>query len=141
MGRSSSRLIAIAAIFLATAAAQVSSPLIGTWHGITEPKFPQTVLIFSPYGYYSQIAIPPGRAKPKNDFDHRTREELMKQFGGVRAFYGAWKILGNKLVRTIIASEDPALEGRETTIDFRIDGDTLVLTGQNGHESRFRRMK
>jgi len=117
------------------------NPLVGTWHIITEPKYPQGLLIFSPDGFYAQVTIAPGRSKLKNDFDHRTREELMKQFGGLRASYGSWKTDATKLLRTCTASEDPAREGTETTADFRIEGDTLILNPNGQHPSRFRRMK
>ena len=118
------------------------NPLVGAWHNITDPKFPQTLLIFSADGYYAQIAIPPGRGKPKNDFDRRTREELMKQFGGVRASYGSWKAEGTTLIRLRMASEDPGIEGTQTAAEFRFEGDILILRGQNGQsEGRFRRMK
>ena len=119
-----------------------SNPLVGAWHNITDPKFPQALLILSADGYWAQVAIPPGRKAPKNDFDHRTREELMKQFGGFRASYGTWKAEGTKLIRLRMASEDPAKEGTQTVADFRFEGDMLILKGQNGqNEGRFRRMK
>jgi hypothetical protein len=100
------------------------------------------VLVIGADGYYSQITIPPGRSKPKNDWDHRTREELMKQFGGLRASYGTWKVAGNRLTRTRTASEDPGTEGTETVVEFRFEGDELVLKSQDTQrEARFRRMK
>jgi hypothetical protein len=108
---------------------------------MTDPKFPQALLIFSADGYYTQVAVPPGRTKPKNEFDHRTREELMKQFGGFRAMYGTWKTDGNKLIRVRTASEDPGNEGTQMVADFRIEGETLILSNQNGRNERFRRMK
>jgi hypothetical protein len=119
------------------------NPLVGAWHNITsDPKFPQALLIFSADGYYAEVAVPPGRSMPKNDFDRRTREELMKQFGGVRASYGTWKAEGNKLIRLRLASEDPGIEGTQTVNDFRFEADILILTRQNGQSGgRFRRMK
>jgi hypothetical protein len=120
----------------------VANPLVGAWHNITDPKFPQALLIFSADGYYAQVAIPPGRSKPKNDFDHRTREELMKQFGGFRASYGTWKADGTKLIRLRTASEEPGTEGTQSVDEFRFEGDILILTGQNAQSrGRFRRMK
>jgi hypothetical protein len=95
-----------------------TNSLVGTWHDVASPPIPQTVLMIGADGYYSQITVSPGRSKPKNDFDHRTREELMKQFGGLRASYGTWKVAGNRLSRTRTASEDPGLEGTETVVSF-----------------------
>jgi hypothetical protein len=121
---------------------QALNPLVGAWHNITDPKYPQALLIFSADGYYAQVAIPPGRSKLKNEFDHRTREELMKQFGGVRASYGTWKAEGTTLTRVRMASEDPAAEGTQSVAEFRFEGDVLILTGRNGQGGgRFRRMK
>ena len=116
-------------------------PLAGAWHNTDAPPIPQTLLIFSPDGYYAQVTISPGRSKPKNDFDHRTREELMKQFGGLRASYGTWRLEGTKLIRLRLASEDPGIEGTKTAAEFRFEGDILILKSQNGQsEGRFRRM-
>jgi hypothetical protein len=118
-----------------------ANPLVGTWHNLAKPPIPQTLLMIGADGYYSQIAIPPGRSKPKNDFDHRTREELMKQFGGVRVSYGTWKVAGNRLTRTRTASEEPGKEGTDTNEEFRFEGDVLVLRSQNNQrETRFHRM-
>ena len=72
---------------------------------------------------------------------HRTREELMKQFGGVRISYGPWKVSGNKLIRTRTGSEEPAKEGTDTVEEFRIEGDVLILQNQESRRARFRRMK
>lgn len=119
--------------------AEHKSPLVGTWHNVTQPQFPQAVLIIGADGYYSQIAVSPNRNKPQHDFDHRTREELAKQFGGLRASWGTWKVVGNMLVRTVTASEDPGLEGTEMSQEFRFDGEILVVGSQHG--SRFRRMQ
>lgn len=134
----------ISVLFLVgtSVAQEAPSPLIGSWHNIANPKYPQALMIFSADGYYAQIAVPPGRSKPKNDFEHRSREELMKQFGGFLASYGSWKTDGAKLIRVRTASEDPGVEGTEVVAEFRFDGDVLVLTGQDGHaEGRFRRMR
>jgi hypothetical protein len=129
-------------LFGGTMLGQTANPLVGAWNLQTDPKFPQSMLIFSADGHYAQVAISPGRSKPKNDFDHRTREELMKQFGGLRAQYGTWKVDGNKLIRMRTASEEPGAEGTQAVAEFRIEGDTLVLKGLNAqNENRFRRMK
>src|SRR5579872_1385367 len=83
-------LILFALLAAAVPAQAPAPPLVGAWHNQDSPPVPQTLLIFSADGYYAQVSIPPGRARPRNDFDHRTREELMKQFGGFRASYGTW---------------------------------------------------
>jgi hypothetical protein len=143
MGKSSAfRLPALALAAVAGLSQTATNPLVGTWHNVDSPPVPQVLLIIAADGYYAQVAIPSGRSKPKNDFDHRTREELMKQFGGVRASYGTWKAAGNKLIRMRTASEDPGKEGTETAAEFRFEGDVLVL-GSPGtqQEGRFRRMK
>jgi hypothetical protein len=109
---------------------------------VAAPPLPQTLLIFSAEGYYIQLTIPPGRSRPKNDFDHRTREELLKEFGGVRGSYGTWKVEGAKLIRQSRAAVEPAAEGKQASADFRIEGDILILKGESAqNESRYRRMK
>lgn len=119
-----------------------TSGLVGTWQSVAAPPLPQTLLIFSAEGYYIQLTIPPGRSRPKNDFDHRTREELLKEFGGVRGSYGTWKVEGAKLIRQSMATVEPAAEGKQAAADFRIEGDILILKGESAQsESRYRRMK
>lgn len=119
-----------------------TSGLVGTWHSVAASPLPQTLLIFSADGYYIQLTIPPGRSQPKNDFDHRTREELLKEFGGVRGSYGTWKIEGPKLIRQSMATLEPAAEGKQALADFRIEGEILILKGESAqNESRYRRMK
>jgi hypothetical protein len=120
--------------------ASSKNPVVGTWHNITQPQYPQAVLLIGEDGYFSQIAISPSRTKPVHDFDHRTKAELAKQFGGFRASYGTWKIVGSKLVRTLIASEEPGNEGTETAQEFRFEGEILVLGGPQ-HVTKFRRMQ
>jgi hypothetical protein len=128
-------------VLAATGAAQVAqSPIVGAWHNTDAPPLPQMLMILSPDGYFARIAISPGRSKLKNDFDHRTREELMKQFGGFRAAYGTWNVAGNKLTLVTAASEDPAREGTQSVQEYRMEGNVLVLTSANGQrEARFRR--
>jgi hypothetical protein len=134
--------IAFLLLALSALAQTGTNSLVGTWHNVTDPKFPQTVLMIGSDGYYSIITISPGRAKPKNDFEHRTREELMKQFGGLHAAYGTWKVEGNRLTRMRTASDNPGVEGTEGVVEFRFEGDILVLkSSQTQHEGRFRKMK
>jgi hypothetical protein len=143
MRSTAAQLLIVLVLLAGTGPAQPAAPpLVGTWHNLDGPPIPQALLIFSPDGYYAQVAISPGRSKPKNDFDHRTREELMKQFGGLRASYGTWRVEGTKLIRLRMATEEPGAEGTQTVAEFRFDGDILILKGQNAQrEGRFRRMK
>jgi len=117
-------------------AQSATNPLVGAWRFETDPKFPQAVLILSADGYYAQVAISPNRSKPKNDFDHETREELMKQFGGLHASWGTWKAEGTKLIRVRLASEDPGVEGTQAIAEFRIEGDVLILGKARWHRLR-----
>ena len=129
-------------LFVASGLAQTMNPLVGTWQRIADPQAPPAILLISADGYYAQIAIPTGRSKPRHDFDNMTREELMKQFGGVRASYGTYKVSGNKLTRRLTAGVNPGNEGAEAVQQFRIEGDDLVLKALDAKgESRFRRMK
>ena len=141
--RKQAGLLIMFALLGRTGPAQPAAPaLVGTWHNTAASPIPQTLLIFSADGYYAEVAVPPGRKAPKNEFDHRTREELMKQFGGLRASYGTWKAEGTKLTRLLMASEDPAKEGTQRVAEFRFEGDVLILKAQNGQsEGRFRRVK
>jgi len=134
-------LIVLALLAQSGNAQSVTNPLVGAWRLETDPKFPQAVLMFSADGYYTQVSISPNRSKPKNDFDHETREELMKQFGGLHASWGIWKAEGTKLTRVRLASEDPGVEGTQAIAEFRMEGDVLILGKNPQNEARWRRLK
>ena len=58
---------------------------------------------------------------------------------------GTYRVEGTRLTRKIITAAAPVNEGRETTTDFRIEGDVLITTSTNAQgqksESRFRKLK
>jgi hypothetical protein len=68
--RSTGAVLLILVVLLAGAGLSQAptSGLLGTWHSVTPPPLPQTLLIFSAEGHYIQLTIPPGRSQPKNDF-------------------------------------------------------------------------
>lgn len=135
-----SRVLSVVVVTHTGIAAAQSSPLTGAWERVSlrdsagamiQPPTAVAFAIYSANGYFTQIAIPAGRAmsdKPVNDM---TREELVARFQGVSALRGTYVISGNRLTRRTLASLNPAQEGRDLVQTFRIDGDTLILGSPN----------
>ena len=50
-------------------------------------------------------------------------------YQGVQGQYGTYRVDGNKLIRHIVSALNPNNEGRDVTTEFKIEGDTLIITG------------
>jgi hypothetical protein len=132
-------LFVVMATHTSIAAAQ-SSPLTGAWERVSlrdsagtiiQPPAAVAFAIYSANGYFSQIAIPTGRAVSDKRVDDMTREELAARFQGVSAVRGTYAISGNRLTRRALASLNPAQEGQDVVQTFRVEGDTLILGSPN----------
>ena len=109
------------------------------------PLPPAAFTIFSANGWYSQMAIPTGRAKVNKPLADYTKEELLERFSRAEARRGRYSTMGTTLTRTYTASLDPNAEGRDPQVQhYRVVGDVLILTSTsptNKSEVRFRRVK
>ena len=133
--------------------AQGRDPVAGAWEAIANPNppagAPQNIqnpplhLIYS-NGQYVQFTAAAKRTKSQKSNAEMTKEELLERLQ-MQGQYGTYRVEGNKLIRKTIAAAQPNNEGRETTADFRIEGDILIVTGQNAQgqktENRFKRLK
>jgi hypothetical protein len=136
------------------AAAQGRNPIVGAWERFSmkdstgadlQNPPPPAFTIFSPDGFYSQTAIPTGRAKVDKPLAEYTKEELLARFNRTEARRGRYTVSGNTLTRTYDSSLNPNNEGNPPQVQrFRIEGDVLVLTSTsptNKSEVRWRRAK
>jgi hypothetical protein len=150
--RSTLAAIALLAVTCAAASAQ-TNPLVGAWQRMSDinaagiqqqPPAPAAFLILSADGFYSQTAIPEGRAKVNKPLDQMTKEELVARFDRVTDRRGTYTIVGNKLTRHDISNTNPGAEGGDQIQLFRIEGDVMILTTEDPKskaEVRFRRAK
>ena len=148
--------IVVACLAGAVAPVAAQHPIVGAWERFSikdstgtdvTPAPPAAFTIFSAEGFYSQIAIPTGRAKVDKPLADYTKEELLARFNRAEARRGQYTISQsrNTLTRTYTTSLNPNSEGSEPQVQrFRIEGDVLILTSMspgNKSEVRFRRAK
>jgi hypothetical protein len=131
--------------------AQGRDPVAGAWEALPNPNAaagqaspnPPLHLIYS-NGHYVQFTAAANRAKSQKPTAEMTREELLDRLQ-MQGQYGTYRVEGNKLIRKTIAAAAPNNEGRETTSEFRMEGDILIVTGQNAQgqktENRYKRLK
>ena len=144
--------MALLAMTCSAAAAQ-TNPLVGAWIRISDinaqgvqqqPPSPAAFLILSADGFYSQTAIPEGRAKVNKPLEEMTKEELVARFNRVTDRRGTYTIVGNKLTRHDVSNTNPGAEGGDQIQLFRIAGDLLILTTEDPKskaEVRFQRAR
>lgn len=144
----------VASLATASDRADAQSPLVGAWErfamkdstgaDVQNPP-PAAFTIYSADGFYSQIAIPTGRAKVDKPLTDYTKEELLARFTRSEARRGRYTVSGNTLTRTYVATLNPNDEGRDPQVQrFRVEGGVLVLTSTspgNKSEVRWRRAK
>jgi hypothetical protein len=130
--------------------AQGRDPVAGAWELLSNPtaanqgvQTPPLHLIYS-NGHYVQFTAAAKRAKHQKPRAEMTKEELLERYQ-LQGQYGTYRVEGNKLIRMSISAANPNNEGLESTSEFRVDGDTLIVTGQNAQgqktETRFKRLK
>jgi hypothetical protein len=79
-------------------------------------------------GHYVQFRAAANRAKIQMPRNEMTKEQLLERLD-MQGQYGTYRIEGNRLTRKVLSAADPTNEGREATVEFRIEGDTLITTG------------
>ena len=132
--------------------AQSKDPVAGAWEQISSKNLktgamaqmptPALHLVYAD-GHYVQFTAAAKRAKGNTPRAEMTKEQLVERYN-LQGQYGTYRVAGNKLTRRIISAALPDNEGLESTSDFRIEGDILIVTtsGANGgSENRYRRLK
>lgn len=133
--------------------AQAKDPVAGAWEqvssknlttGVAQPQPTPPLQLVYANGHYVQFAAAAGRAKGNTPREQMTKEQLVERYN-LQGQYGTYRVAGNQLTRKIISAAAPDNEGRETTSDFRIEGDQLIVVSKNAEgqstESRYRRLK
>lgn len=135
------------------ALAQAKDPIAGAWEQVSsknlttgesqQPATPPLHLIYSD-GHYVQFTAAANRAKGNTPRAQMTKEQLIERYN-VQGQYGTYRVAGSKLTRKIISAAAPDNEGRESTTDFRTEGDMLIVVSKNADgqstEARYRRLK
>jgi hypothetical protein len=138
---------------VSSALAQSADPVAGAWELVSAKNLktgemqqlttPPLHVVYRD-GHYVQFAAAANRTKGNTPRAEMTKEQLVERYN-LQGQYGTYRVAGNKLTRRTISAALPDNEGRENSSDFRIEGDTLIVTatGANGGltESRYRRLK
>ncbi len=133
--------------------AQAKDPVAGPWEQVSvknvttgamqEQPTPPLHLIYA-NGHYVQFTAAANRAKSPTPRAEMTKEQLVERYN-LQGQYGTYRVTGNKLTRKAASAASPDNEGRESTSEFRLEGDVLIVTATNGQgqstEARFRRLK
>ena len=133
--------------------AQSKDPVAGAWERISvknlktgemQPQSTPPLHMLLSDGHFVQFAAAANRAKGNTPREQMTKEQLVERYN-LQGQYGTYRVTGNKLTRKIVSAASPDNEGRESTADFRIEGDLMILTstGADGAttETRQRRLK
>ena len=74
-----------------------------------------------------------------------SEKDLRERYRGVQGQYGTYVVRGNKLTRKTGSAANPINEGREISSEFKVEGDTLIVTTKNDQgqmvETRFKRLR
>jgi hypothetical protein len=132
---------------LATSLTAQQESLVGAWELVSQTNAdgqpnpnPNLLLIFTRDGIYSQIGIAKGRPKLDKPANQLTEAEFRARFTGVQGNHGTYTVSGNRITRQAIAAINPANEGTQQVLEFRIEGNTLILRlPETKGEQRFRR--
>lgn len=147
----------LAAITLAlipiTAFAQGRDPVAGAWEEVSvkdvktgkmQQLNPAPLHVIFSDGYYVQFRAATGRSKIQTPRTEMTKEQLAER-SNLAGQYGTYRVAGNKLTRRIVSAADPNNEGRDVSGDFRVEGDTLIVTVPNAQgqllEQRYKRLR
>jgi hypothetical protein len=132
--------------------AQSRDPLAGAWElaaqkNVTtgDQTIPKTAVraIYAD-GYFVQFSAEADRKNIDKPNEELTKDEAIDRLR-MQGQYGTYRVQGGKILRKIVAAAFPPNVGREFTQDFRIEGDSLVMSGPNAQgqqvESRYRKLK
>ena len=148
------RLLLLVLLSSLTVFGQNTDPIAGAWEqigvrnlatGTDLPRSSPPVHAIYSNGHFVQFTAPANRQKLQKVISEMTREELIERFQGMQGQYGTYRVEGNKLIRKVQAAANPNNEGTENTSEFRVEGDTLILTNTSPQgqpsEIRYRRLR
>jgi hypothetical protein len=125
--------------------AQKGNPLVGTWEAVSVTREGKELTpssegappgvkpgvnrrIFTADGHYMQVYMSIGRPAIATPANQRTKEELLSAQWGAMAQFGTYTVSGDKLTLKIISALNPAQEGQQRNLTFRMDGADLLVS-------------
>ena len=129
------RILAAASVvtLLFSGSAFAQNPLEGAWEHTSRPG---TLAICTSEGVFAVMTLPPGRPKVEKPISELTEQELRGRYAGIGLQYGTYTIAGDRLTRHVVAALDPGREGTQAVYQFRIEGDTLIITSTSDATSK-----
>lgn len=134
--------------------AQTKDPVAGAWESIAQKNLttgavtplptPPLHVIYAD-GHYVQFTAEANRKSSDKPNAELTKDELVDRLR-LQGQYGTYRTKGNQLTRKIVIAAFPPNNGRETTVEFRVEGDTLITvntdaTTKEKTENRYRKLK
>jgi hypothetical protein len=129
--------------------AQARDPLAGAWEqisarNVTTGRSAADCSGTATHDLHRWPRAATNRAKSDVPLENRTREQLLER-SNAAGQYGTYEVNGTRFTRRIVSALEPSNEGREVTAEFKIDGETLIVTGTNPQgqstEQRFRKLR
>jgi hypothetical protein len=147
------RIACVAVLLSVAVSAQSRDPIAGAWEmtaqknlttgeATTLPK-PALRVIYAD-GYYVQFTAEADRKSSDKPTAELTKDELIDRLR-MQGQNGTYRIQGGKLTRQTVIAAFPPNNGRANTLDFRIEGGSLITISTNAEgqktETRFRKLK
>ena len=134
--------------------AQTKDPVAGAWElsaqknlttGTSSTISQPALHVIYADGHYVQFRADADRKMIDKPTSELTKDELVDRLR-MQGQFGNYRIKGNQLTRKIVSAAFPPNNGRETTLEFRVEGDTLITvatdaTTKEKTESRYRKLK
>ena len=122
-------------IVLSTAPVFTQASVVGVWErvflddkGQVAPDPAPMLVVYTDVGVYMQVSFRLDR-QDSRPLAELNADELRARFSGTSALHGIYTVSGNRMTRRIVGSFTPMNQGREQVSFFKIDGDTLVMSG------------
>lgn len=142
------------AVLSITVSAQSKDPIAGAWElaaqknlttGAAQTPIKPPLHVIYADGRYVQFTAAADRKNIDKPTAEMTKDELVDRLR-MQGQYGTYRVAGGRLTRKIVIAAFPPNNGRESTSDFRVEGDTLIIVSTNATtkektESRYRRLK
>jgi hypothetical protein len=147
-------LVCLVALLSMDLSAQTRDPIAGAWElaaqknlttgAVAPSQNPPLHLIYA-NGHYIQFRADADRRSIDKPTTELTKDELVDRLR-MQGQFGTYQVKGSQLMRKIVSAAFPPNNGRETTLEFRVEGDTLITVATNAAtkektESRYRKLK
>ena len=100
---------------------------------ITDPNM--QIVVYSA-GHYSIMRNAGDRPAPLPEGQTPTDEDRLAAFASFRASSGTYEVSGSKIMSHVMMDRLPGLVGRTNEVEYRIEGDKLMITFPPNDEGR-----